>query len=112
MKVVCTFKFMNTFYVCLLAILEKRRQCLDNGGVSRALFTDLSRAFDCVLHDLLLANLAAYVFNYNSLQMLQSYLSNRKHETKIKDSFNKYCENLSLFYYTREKPAGSCNRNF
>ena len=53
-------------------------QCLDNGGVSGALLTDLSKAFDCILHDLLIAKLAANDFDYNSLQMLQSYRSNRK----------------------------------
>ena len=67
---------------CLLVMVEKWRQCLDNGGVSGALFTDL--AFDYILNDLLIAKLAAYGFDYNSLQMLQSYLSNRKQRTKIK----------------------------
>ena len=63
---------------CLLAMVEKWRQCLDNGGVSRTLLTDLS-----ILHDLLIAKLAAYGFDYNSLQMLQSYLSNRKQKKKL-----------------------------
>ena len=67
---------------------------LDNGGVSGALLTDLSKAFDCILHDLLIAKLAAYGFDYNSLQMLQSYLSNRKQRTKINDAYSKYCEIL------------------
>ena len=31
---------------------------------------------------------------YNSLQMLQSYLSSRKQRTKINDAYNKYCEIL------------------
>ena len=59
-------------------MVEKWRQWLDNGEVSGALITDLSKAFDCMLHDLLIAKLAAYSFGYNSLQILQSYLSNRK----------------------------------
>ena len=57
---------------CLLVMVEKWRQCLDKGEVSGALLTDLSKAFNCVLHDLLIAKLAAYDFHYISLQILQS----------------------------------------
>ena len=31
---------------CLLVMVEKWRECLDNGGASGALLTDLSKAFD------------------------------------------------------------------
>ena len=53
-----------------------------------------SSNFDCILHDLLIAKFAAYDFDCNSLQMLQSYLSNRKQITKINDAYSKYCEIL------------------
>ena len=75
-------------------MVEKWRQWLDNGGVSGPLLTDLSKAFDCILHDLLIAKLAAYGFDYNSLQMLQSYLSDRKQRTKINDAYSNCCEIL------------------
>ena len=70
------------------------RQSLDNGGVSEALLTDLSKAFDCILHHLLIAKLTAYGFDYNSMQLLRSYLSNRKQRTKINDAYSKDCEIL------------------
>ena len=53
-------------------MVEKWRECLDNGGVSRTLLTDLPKPFDYILHGLLIAKFAAYGFDYNSLQMLQS----------------------------------------
>ena len=59
-----------------------------------SLLTDLSKAFDCILHDLLIAKLAVYRFEYNSLQIMQSCLSNGKQRTKINDPYSKYCEIL------------------
>ena len=47
------------------------------------LLTDLSRAFDCLCHDLLIAELHAYSLNIYSLNLLQDYLSDRKQRTKV-----------------------------
>ena len=58
----CGFRKGHSSQHCLLVMAEKWRQCLDNGGVSRTLHTDLSKAFDkafCILNDLLIAKLAA-----------------------------------------------------
>ena len=45
---------------CLLAMIEKLKESIDNKGVYAALLTDLSKAFDCLPHDLLIAKLYAY----------------------------------------------------
>ena len=49
----CGFRQGYSPQHCFLVIVEKWRQCLVNGGVSGALLTDLSKAFGCILHDLL-----------------------------------------------------------
>ena len=48
-----------------------------------ALLTDLSKAFDCLPHDLLLAKLHAYRLDSKSLKLLSNYLSNRKQRVRI-----------------------------
>ena len=53
---------------------------------------DLSKAFDTLNYDLLIAKLHAYGFDYNALKLIKSYLSNRWQRTKINTSFSSWSE--------------------
>ena len=60
----------------LLALVEKWKSTFRNKCVG-AILLDLSKAFDCTHHDLLIAKLDAYGITTNSLKLLKSYLTNR-----------------------------------
>ena len=53
-----------------------------------ALLTDLSQAFDCTNHPLLIAKLYNYEVPHLSINIIFSYLSNRTHRTKINKYFS------------------------
>ena len=50
---------------------------------------DLSKAFDTLNHELLIAKLSAYGFNNESLKLIRSYLTNRWQRTKINKSLSR-----------------------
>ena len=64
------------------------KKSLDQGGEYAALLTDLSKAFDCLPHDLMIAKLHAYGFDKASLSLLHSYLTHRYQRVKINNSYN------------------------
>ena len=59
---------------CLMTMIEKWRKFLGIEGHAGALLPDLSKAFDCMVHELLIAKLHAYDFDTDALKFLYSYL--------------------------------------
>ena len=68
---------------CLVIMLEVWKKALDKKGNAGAILTDLSKAFDSLSHDLLIAKLSAYGFDKESLEFILSYLKERKQRTKV-----------------------------
>ena len=62
---------------CLFVLVEKYREVLEKQGHAGILLTDLSKAFGCINHELLIAKLHAYSFSLELLTFIQSYLTNR-----------------------------------
>ena len=76
-------------------MLEKWKRVVDNNKVFGALLTDLSKVFDCISHDLLIAKLNAYGLSLSALKLVHSYLQNRKQRTKIGSSYSLWEEIVS-----------------
>ena len=56
---------------------------------------DLSKAFDGILHDLLIANLHAYGFSEKIVTFVYSYLKRRKQNVKIENFYSDFLTSLS-----------------
>ena len=61
---------------------------LDKNKLPGAFLIDLSKAFDCINHELLIAKLESCGFGHESLTFIYSYLSGRRERTKVNGSFS------------------------
>ena len=77
---------------CLIILIETWKKHLDNKEAFGALLTDLSKAFDCVDHELLIAKLYAYGLDHASLLLIFSYLRKRKQRVRIDSAFSSWSE--------------------
>ena len=71
-------------------MIDNWKQAVDNNKVFGAFFTDLTKAFDCICHDLIVAKLNAYGLYLPALKMIQDYLQNQKQRTKIGSSYSSW----------------------
>ena len=79
----------------LIRLLEEWREKLDKNFIVGAVLMDLSKAFDCIPHDLIIAKLAAYGFKRETLRLIYSYLKGRKQCVKINNTYSDYNEIIS-----------------
>lgn len=80
---------------CLTVMIEMWRKALDEHKIAGAILTDLSKAFDCLSHDLLIAKLHAYGFGKSALKFVLNYLSDRTQRVKVD---GEYSEKRKLKY--------------
>ena len=75
-------------------MLEKWESAVDKGKCFGTLLTDLSKAFDCISHELVLEKIHAYSFRLRALRLIHSNLTNRKQRTRVNDDYSSWEEIL------------------
>ena len=91
-SLLCGFRKGFSTQTALIKLLQRWQKCLDNKGIVGTVLIDLSKAYDCIQHDLLLAKLEAYGFSKRAISFLNSYLKGRKQRVKIGSAFSKWLE--------------------
>ena len=81
----------------LLNLPKNWQKTLDKSGVIGTVQMDLSKAYGCLPHDLLIAKLSAYGFEDSATSLICDYLSKRCQRVKIGSAFNSYLEILRVF---------------
>ena len=94
-KWLCGYRKGFNAQYALLAMIERMKKSLDNKGLFAAVLMDLSKAFDTINHELLIAKLEAYGFGESALEIVLSYLSDRWQRTKVNTSFSTWEELIS-----------------
>ena len=89
-KYQCAFRKGFNVQHCLIKLLEQWNKIIDQGLVFGALLTDLSKAFDCLSHELLVAKLSGYGMEDSAVRFISDYLTNRKQITKIGNNYSSW----------------------
>ena len=93
-KFQCGFRKGFSAQHCLIYMIEKWKKSLDKKGAAGTLRTDLSKAFDCLNHSLLIVKLEAYGVGHPSLHLINGYISNRIQRVKVDSMFSSSWESL------------------
>ena len=85
-ELLCGFRKVHSTQHAPFRLIQKWQAELDSGGYVGTISMDLSKAYDCLSHDLLIVKLEAFGLDVVSLNFLLYYLSLRKHRTKVGSS--------------------------
>ena len=73
-------------------MVENYIKLLDQGNEYDALLTDVSKAFDCLSHNLIVAKLYACGLLIELLKLISNYSADRKQRVKINDQLSSWLD--------------------
>ena len=82
-KFISAYRKSHSTNHVLVRLTENWKKPLDEKKIVGAVLMDLSKAFDSIPHDLLIAKMYAYGFSINAVTFFYSYLKRRKQNVKI-----------------------------
>ena len=91
-KLLCGFRKAHSTQHALFKLLQRWQKELDNSGLVGTILMDLSKAYDCLPHDLIIAKFEAYGPSKSSLSLLLDYLTSCKQRVKIGSSYSVWNE--------------------
>ena len=74
-QLLCGFRNANSTQHALIRLIQSWQKELDKSGFVGTILMDLSAAYDCLPHDLMVAKIEAYGLAKESLRLVSDYLS-------------------------------------
>ena len=87
-SLLCGFRKAHSTQHALFNFLQEWQSELDKSSFAGTMSMDLSKACDCLPHDLLIVKFGVYDVGKSGLNLLLSYLSSQKQRTKINSSYS------------------------
>ena len=76
------FRKTHSCETVLIRMVEHIKKSLDHGNIVCAMLMDLSKAFDCISHKLVIAKIRSYRLSMSACHLLTSYLRDRTQRVK------------------------------
>ncbi|ELT88484.1 hypothetical protein CAPTEDRAFT_31091, partial [Capitella teleta] len=70
----------------ILELIDRITFSMDHNHTPTSIFLDLTKAFDCLDHQILIQKLKHYKLHDTALQLCTNYFTNRKQYTTLKDT--------------------------
>ena len=83
------FRTEHSTEFAALELADRVITCMDHNETPINIYLDLSKAFDTLDHEILMAKLEYYGIHGTPLELVKSYLTNRKQYVEIEDTKSK-----------------------